>query len=154
MARRIGWTIGLTLLASAGCVQRTMRVISNPPGAIVWMNDQEIGRTPLERDFTWYGNYDVQVRADGYEPLDTTTSVVAPWWQWPPIDLVAELMPFRPRDVRTISYTLKPATTQPAEPSVMLTRAAELRGMMQSTEFTRKPAPTSQPATRAIQPAR
>jgi hypothetical protein len=36
----------------------------------------------------------------------------------------------------------------------MLARASELRGMMQSTEFTRKPSPTSQPTTRALQPAR
>ena len=64
------WLI-LLMAALGGCVERTMTFQSNPPGALVYVNNQEIGRTPMRRDFTWYGNYDVVLRKDGYETLKT-----------------------------------------------------------------------------------
>jgi hypothetical protein len=132
-----------------GCVERTVQVNTQPPGALVWMNDQEIGRTPLKRDFIYYGTYDVQVRADGYETLNTRTEVIAPWWQWPVLDLFAELWPGRLRDERTISYTLHPKSNEPVEASEMLARATELRGQLESSKHTRTP--TTVPTTRAMQ---
>ena len=149
-SRRFAATV-LTLALAAGCVERTMQINTNPPGAVVWANDQEIGRAPIERDFLWYGTYDVQVRADGYETLDARTKVIAPWWQWPPIDLVVDLLPWRFADHRKISYTLRPASTQPADAGEMLARALEMRGQLESSEFTRK-ASATQPTTSAIQP--
>ena len=125
----------LLILASthlAGCVRRTLRVESDPPGALVYLNQQEVGRTPLERDFTWYGTYDVQVRAAGYEPLKARTPVIAPWWQWPPFDLFAEFIPGL-KDERTIRYKLKTASTQPVEPDEILARAEHLRGKLESS---------------------
>src|SRR3954466_14268082 len=104
----------LLLLCSSCGVQRTMTIETNPPGSLVYLNDQEAGRTPLQRDFTWYGDYDVRVEHEGYQTLHTRTPVTAPWWQWIPFDLVAELMPFRSVDRRHLSYTLAPASTQPA----------------------------------------
>jgi hypothetical protein len=141
----------LTLIGAstflAGCVQRTMRVESDPPGALVYMNYQEVGRTPFERDFTWYGTYDVQVRQEGYEPLKTRTPVIAPWWQWPPFDLFAEFVPGL-RDERTIRYTLKPATTQPVEAEQILGRAEQLRGKLESSAYYKTRVPTTAPASR------
>jgi hypothetical protein len=144
--------VAVTLLFSwmIGCVERTMQVTTNPPGALVYMNNQEVGRTPLRRDFTWYGNYDVQVRAEGYETLDTNTWVTAPWWQWPPFDLVAELLPIRLKDERRVSYALEPASTQPVEPGAILSRAAEMRGKLESSAVARPAAnPTTQPSSNA-----
>ena len=135
------------IAAPAGCVERTMRVETNPPGALVYMNYQEVGRTPLERNFTWYGTYDVQVRNEGYETLKTRTKVIAPWWQWPPFDLFAEFIPGL-RDERTIRYTLKPATTRPVDAQGMLTRAEELQGKLESSTYNRNRAPTTAPASR------
>ena len=137
----------ITVTSLAGCVQRTLRVESDPPGALVYMNFQEVGRTPLERDFTWYGTYDVQVRAEGYEPLKARTPVIAPWWQWPPFDLFAEFIPGL-KDERTIHYTLKPASTQPVEPEGILARAEQLRGKLQSSTYHKSKAPTTAPASR------
>jgi hypothetical protein len=37
----------LTLLAVAGCVQRRMTIRSNPPGALVYVDDYQIGTTPV-----------------------------------------------------------------------------------------------------------
>lgn len=130
--------------ATGGCVERMMTIESNPPGALVYMNGQEIGRTPLTRDFTWYGNYDVAVRREGYETLKTETNVKAPWWQWVPFDLFAELLPFTFRDQQRITYSLSPATTRPADPAALYDRAQDLRERLQSSSHT--PAPTTRPA--------
>ena len=94
----------------AGCgVDRTLRLESDPPGALVFLNGQEVARTPAEVPLEWYGKYDVAVRKEGYETLKTERWVVAPWWQWPPIDLVAELLPIPLRDRRRLSFDLRPA---------------------------------------------
>ena len=116
----------LCLALCSGCVRRTMTVTSEPPGALVYMNNQEVGRTPFIREFTWYGTYDVQVRAEGFETLKTETPVIAPLWQWPPFDLFAELLPLRDR--RRIHYRLEPVSDEPIDAQVLLDRADEMRG--------------------------
>ena len=55
-----------------GCVKRTISITSDPGGALVWVNDREVGRTPLEIEFLYYGEYDVRVERDGQEPIMTT----------------------------------------------------------------------------------
>jgi hypothetical protein len=112
------------------------------------MNDQELGRTPLTKDFIWYGTYDVQVRMDGYETLSTRQRVIAPVWQWPPFDLAAELWPGHAKDQRHFFYTLKPISTTQVSPETMLARSAELRSKLESSQYTKFPAtaPTTQPA--------
>src|SRR5262249_52403490 len=82
----------------AGCVQRTMTIKSDPPGALVSHKDQEGGRTPLKRDFTWYGDSDVQIRKEGYEPRKTPQPVIARWYEWVPFDLFAQMLPMRATD--------------------------------------------------------
>ena len=103
-----------------------MQVRTLLPAALVYMNDREVGRTPFSRDFMWYGNYYVRVRQAGYQTLRTNQWVVAPWWQWPPLDLFVELLPIRFKDRQTIQFELQPASTQPADPDQMLSRAGEL----------------------------
>lgn len=125
-----------------GCVERTMTLESDPPGALVYMNGQEVGRTPMTRDFTWYGNYDVTVRHDDYQTLKTETDVKAPWWQWVPFDLFAELLPIPFKDEQHFVYSLSPATTQPAQPQALYDRAEALREKLQSSRIK----PATQPA--------
>jgi hypothetical protein len=124
------------VLICSGCVRRSMTVTSDPPGALVYMNNQEIGRTPFTRDFTWYGTYDVQVRAEGYQTLKTETPVISPIWQWPPFDLLAELLPLHDR--RQIHYTLLPASDDPADSQVLLDRAEEMRGELRPSRSGRR----------------
>ncbi len=61
--------ISLAVLAAAagltGCVERTITVTSDPSGALVYLNDTEIGRTPVTVPFTFYGTYDVRLEHDG-----------------------------------------------------------------------------------------
>ena len=133
-------------LLLCGCVERKLTITSTPSGALVYMNDKEIGRTPIETDFVYYGNYDVQVRKEGYVTIDKPKQINPPWWQIPPIDLLAEFAPWHPTDRKALHYTLttRPSTEIPADE--LIGRAREL---MPQLEATRVPstAPTTQPAT-------
>ncbi len=85
---------GLALSSGgSGCVQRTISITSEPAGALVWLNDEEVGRTPVAVPFKWYGTYDVRLEKDGFAPQWTTGEAVMPWWELPGPDLVAELIP-------------------------------------------------------------
>lgn len=82
--------VGALAVAGVGCVERTITVTSEPAGALVHLNDEPIGRTPVQVPFTFYGVYDVRLEAEGHEPLWTAREADAPWWETPPIDLFAE----------------------------------------------------------------
>src|SRR5688500_11229913 len=99
-------------LGITGCVERELVATSEQPGALVLLNNDEISRTPLAREFQWYGYYDATVQAEGHETLKTVTSVVAPPWLWFPLDLVMEVIPLTIRDVHRVHYVLKPTSEQ------------------------------------------
>ena len=80
------------LLACSGCVERTMKIDSRPQGARVFVNDEEVGLTPVKFSFLWYGDYDIILRKDGYQTLKTNHRLNPPWYQYPPIDLVSECL--------------------------------------------------------------
>lgn len=140
--QRCSLLVAASLLTFAGCVRRELQIHSDPPGALVFLNDQEVGRTPVTRPFTFYGTYDVVVRMEGYETLKTRKLVLAPWWQWVPIDLAAELLPLTDR--QKVTFTLQPTTapsSDPADPATLLGRAADLRTRLPET----RPAPATRP---------
>ncbi len=120
----------LALLASGGCVQRTISITSEPDGALVWLNDREVGRTPIDVGFVHYGVYDVRLQKDGYEPLLTSGDAKAPWWETVPIDLLAELTPATLQSRVQWHYVLRPADDDPA---TLAERARQLRDEAQGT---------------------
>lgn len=116
-----------------GCLERTIHITSEPPGALVWLNDIEVGRTPLETDFTYYGEFSVRLRREGYEPIVTSRTAKAPVYEWPVVDLAAELWPQRiTTDIRW-HFDLVPAaerTDAEAAREDILLRAAETRDLL------------------------
>jgi hypothetical protein len=146
------WGIGLLLigLLAGGCVRRTLTVTTDPPGALVYLNGVEAGRSPLQRDFIYYGTYDVALRKEGYETLKTRGEVIAPWWQWVPIDFFAEFLPLHDR--RTLTYTLHPSSAAAIDPQKLLARAEVMGTKLESSAHTRAAPPppnwTTAPATR------
>jgi hypothetical protein len=139
---------GAAALASAGCgVERTLQVESQPSGALVYLNGEEAGRTPMRKTFLWYGTYDVQVRKDGYVPRSAKTRVWAPWWQIPPFDFFAELIPLRLQDNHRVQYRLRPVTEQQVDPEQVIERAARLRRRLRSSEYTQRPPEKHKPET-------
>ncbi len=75
----------------AGCVERKLTINTEPQGALVTLNDQQVGTSPVTVSFNWYGNYQVRLQKDGYETLDTARRLKAPLHDYPPFDLCAEL---------------------------------------------------------------
>ena len=84
----------LLFLFPFGCVKRTLSISTTPPNALVWLNDREVGRTPLEIDFLYYGEYDVRIQHEDTESLMTTRWIQSPWWDAPFVDITAEALPF------------------------------------------------------------
>ncbi len=125
-------SVAVACLLSGGCVRRVLHVRSDPPGAAVWLNDREVGRTPFDKEFLWYGDYDVVARADGYQTVKTSREVTAPIWQFPPFDLLTDFLPLR--DDETIDLKMVP--TGPADPAAVLARGEALRGQLESSEHT------------------
>lgn len=99
-AMRIGSNIPIALAlalaiaaANIGCTQRTIEVTSEPSGALVHLNDRQVGRTPVTVPFLHYGKYDVRLERDGHHPLWTTARAWPPPWDLPGLDLLFEAIP-------------------------------------------------------------
>jgi hypothetical protein len=114
----------LALGAVCGCVRRTIDITSEPEGALVWVNDREVGRTPCSIDFTHYGRYDVRLRRDGYEPVSGFGDADAPVWDFVGADLVAEVLPANLTSRVQWKFTMIPTDTDEA---AMLARARAMR---------------------------
>ena len=107
-------------LVLTGCVRRALTIRSEPPGAQLFVNDTLLGRTPYTYDFEWYGWYRISLTKPGYQRMDDHPLIKAPFYLWIPFDLVMELLPWRIRDERTLSYTLapKPKLPEPQAPAL------------------------------------
>jgi hypothetical protein len=107
--------LAIVLTASqAACVERRMIVRSNPPGAVLYVDDYPIGTTPCATSFIYYGTRQIRLVKDGYETLVVNQPIPAPWYEFFPADFVAEnLVPGHIRDVRVLSYDLRPLLPVP-----------------------------------------
>lgn len=131
--RLLRWVVAMGLsavcLGPAGCVQRRMLIRSNPPGATVYVDDYEIGTTPVAAGFTYYGTRKIRLVKDGYETLTVQQPMSPPWYEIPPLDLVSEnFVPGELRDFRNLSFNLRPQQLVPS--SQLLGRAEQLRRSM------------------------
>lgn len=146
---RSTWPLFFLVLLNlvAGCAQRSLVIKSEPSGALVYLNGEEIGRTPVKYDFTWYSDYDVVIRLDGYEALKTHRGLKAPLSDVPPFDLLGEL--FGKKDFREWTFVLAPAQEQADDSDGLMSRAVTLKGDLQSSKYTRTPttSPTTKPTT-------
>jgi len=123
--------IGVTLCVG-GCVQRTINITSQPEGALVYLNDEEVGRTPLLVPFTFYGVYDVRVEYPGYETLVTAHRARAPAHDMIGMDLVNEVMPYTTHVILNWHFELEPLA--PVDEVLTVDRARQLRAMVNQIE--------------------
>ena len=101
--------IGLMTILLAGCVERRLTINTEPQGAMVVLNDQEIGVSPVTVSFNWYGDYWVRLSKDGYEALDTHRMLKAPLHDYLPFDFIAEVLyPGRIVDAYDWTFALTP----------------------------------------------
>jgi len=95
----------------AGCVERRLTINTNPSGAQVLLNDEDIGVSPVTTSFKWYGDYNIMIRKAGCETLNTHQKLNPPWYDYFPFDFFAQVLyPGRIVDSYQWSFELKPST--------------------------------------------
>jgi len=100
--------VALSLIFTSGCVKRNIHIASDPPGATVYFNEVSVGETPLDYDFLWYATHRLEVKKEGYEPVDELVKIKAPLFGRVPFDFFFELFPRDFWDKRELYYTLTP----------------------------------------------
>jgi len=145
---RCPWAITAVLVlaatAATGCVQRRMTIRSNPPGALVYVDDYQVGTTPVSTDFIYYGTRKIRLVKDGYETLTVRQPFPLPWYQVFPLDFVTEnIWPWEIRDERVVDLAMVPAASTPPE---------EVVGRAEAARLTAGSLPTPPPAAVVVQP--
>jgi hypothetical protein len=133
MRRQHCTSIVLIACASAavlgGCVERRVWIDTDPPGALVWLNDAQIGRTPVDVGITHDGTYDLRIEKEGFEPIVTGADVDGPLWDQPPFDFFAEVLPVDATHRTRWNFVLRARDESDA---ALAERAASFRARMQS----------------------
>lgn len=99
----VKWTLPLLFAASllcSGCVERRIYLVSEPAGADVYIDGEFVGKTrpkdhadgPLYANFIYYGKREYTFRKPGYATHSGEVDLVAPWYEYPPVDFFAEVL--------------------------------------------------------------
>lgn len=131
-SRAVVLALAAAAAAAPGCVERELRIESEPPGADVWIDGRHAGKTPLREPFTFYGNRGLELRHDGCTPVRQTMPVNAPWYQIIPLDFFFEhLWPGTLSDVHEVKITLEPAREE--DPLSLIEKAKRWRAEAEKT---------------------
>lgn len=123
----------LGLLLLTGCAQnmhRRVTIRSEPPGALVLLEGEELGHTPVSFDFDHYGTRELTLIKDGYETVTAMQKIRTPWYQWTPIDFLTDnFSPIKINDRHDFTFTLPKQEIVSNEQ--LLQRAKDLRSQSQ-----------------------
>ena len=123
--------IGLiSILFLGGCVERKLTINTEPQGAIVVLNDEEIGVSPVTVSFEWYGDYNVRISKQGYETLKTHRNLKAPWYDYCPFDFFAQIVSPR-RIVDSYEWTFTLAEQKQPGREELIRNARELKEQLE-----------------------
>ena len=106
--RAVCTAIALCSLALGGCVERRLFIDTDPPGALVWLNDAQLGRTPVDVRIVHDGTYDLRIEKEGFEPVVTGAKVQGPLLDVVPLDLLVEVLPTDVRYETRFRLSLRP----------------------------------------------
>lgn len=111
-----------------GCVERKLTINTDPQGALVILNDEEIGNSPVTVEFEWYGDYNVRISKDGYQTLKTHRRLKRPWYDRFPFDFFAQIVyPKRIVDTYEWSFELEEKTHPTREELIKSAEALKKR---------------------------
>jgi len=116
-------------LLLGGCVERRLTINTEPQGALVILNDEEIGESPVTVNFNWYGDYWVRISKQGYETLDTHLELKGPWYDHFPFDFFAQIATPE-RIVDSYEWTFELSPKRPISPEELLQEAEKLKGQL------------------------
>lgn len=98
---------GLSLMGCSHNMNRRMTIRSEPPGALVLLEGEEVGYTPVGIDFNHYGTREITLIKDGYETVTAMQKVRSPWYQKLPLDFVSDnFSPVKINDRLDYTFTL------------------------------------------------
>ena len=118
-------------MTTAGCVSRRLTIRSNPPGALVEVDGERLGFTPVSLDFDYYATREITLSKVGYETLTVKQPIKAPWYQIPPLDVVSDnLLPFRATNRHDFTYNL--ARQRVESSPELIDRASNIRSRVQA----------------------
>ena len=124
------------LFAFTGCVRRRLTLRTDPPGATVYLDNVEIGKTPISRDFNFYGTRELRFVKEGCETHTEMIKLRAPWYEWVGLDFVSEtLVPGEILDRHNHSVKLRPLDV--TSPDVLIAQAEQLKGIAHSSNNVR-----------------
>ncbi|HUS58154.1 MAG TPA: PEGA domain-containing protein [Planctomycetota bacterium] len=136
---------------AAGCIQRTMRIETDPPGATVWIDDERCGETPVDVPFTAYGTRRILLQMEDHQARGESAKLIAPWYSIFPIDFFTDVLcPFTFHDVKSFHYEMQPLG--PTDMKALEQRAnefAEQAKDMLAEERRKRNVPDPQPAQKA-----
>lgn len=115
--KKFGWfLLPVLFFCLNGCVERRLTILSDPPEALVWLNDEEIGRTPVTVGFNWYGDYKIRIEKEGHKIVSTHKEIKRPLEDYFPLDFFAEVLwPGTIRRNITWTFSLQPAVNPTPE---------------------------------------
>jgi hypothetical protein len=116
--RRNAWLAAMAVCTGmlAGCVERRFVVETDPPGALVLIDNKPTSPSPADIDFVYYGKRKFTMIKDGYQTLEVIQEVKTPWYEYPLIDFATEnLVPYKFKDIRHLYYKLQPCETVRAD---------------------------------------
>lgn len=104
------------LFSSTACVSRELTIRSDPPGAVVYRDREELGKTPLTVSFTYGGESEfLLLHEQGeelrYRPTRVRHDTGRFFYDTFPFDLFVELLPVPVNDRHEIEVVLEPDTT-------------------------------------------
>jgi hypothetical protein len=120
----------LVLTILSGCVERRLTINTKPQGALVELNDEEIGESPVTVNFNWYGDYCIRISKEGYETLNTHRDLKGPWYDHFPFDFFAQIVNPN-RIVDSYEWTFELSTRQQISRDELIQNAQELKKQLQ-----------------------
>ena len=126
-------TVIILVLTAGGCVERRLTINTEPQGATVFLNDEQIGKSPVTTDFSWYGDYKVRIKKEGWQTLNTHRRLKAPWYDYFPFDFFAQVVyPGSIVDTYEWEFELPEQTQIPKEQ--LLEKAQALKSEVEQTQ--------------------
>ncbi|MBS1259577.1 MAG: hypothetical protein MAG551_02650 [Candidatus Scalindua arabica] len=132
------------IFVSAGCVTRTITVKTNPSNALVYIDNELEGESPVTIPFTYYGTRKIMIeKRDGegrltHERMTTYEKIKAPLYNKFPLDFFSEiLLPIELEDDHVLSYDLVKLNPPPIKErqEKLLKNAEELRQRVNAPDF-------------------
>ena len=116
----------LITLGFTGCVQRRLIVRSQPEGALVNIDNQAVGRTPVPVPYTYAGTREIQLEKDGYKTIKVRERIRPKWYDTFPLSFFSNNLALREiRDERVLDFQMEPRTQ--VQENQLLDRANDLR---------------------------